>query len=172
MALWVLSAGRQKASDLALSLQETEKAIHSCAQCGFYTESTLCPACKDSGRDQSQICVVEQASDVLPIENCGVYHGLYHCLGGKLSPLNDVEPEDLRIGELVSRIKDWHGGEIILALGSDVEGEATSHYLTHLLQQYECKVTRLAQGLPAGSGLGYADTLTLTRAFSGRTPSL
>lgn len=172
MALWVLSSGKQKAANLATALQEAETIIRSCEKCGFYTEDILCPCCADDSRDQTQICVVEQASDVIPLENCGIYHGLYHCLGGKLSPLNDVEPEDLRLGELLVRVKEWKSGEIILALGSDVEGEATGHYLTHLLQGYPCKITRLAQGLPAGAGLGYADTLTLTRAFSGRTESL
>lgn len=172
MALWVLGSGKQKAADLSKSLQEADTSVHACEQCGFYTEAVLCPACEDVTRNRNQICVVEQASDVLPIENCGIYHGLYHCLGGKLSPLNDIEPEDLRIGELIAHVKTWDNGEVILALGSDVEGEATAHYLSHLLQSCHCRITRLAQGLPAGSGLGYADTLTLTRAFTGRTESL
>jgi recombination protein RecR len=112
------------------------------------------------------ICVVEQATDVLPIERSGSFRGVYHCLGGKLSPLDHVTPDDLRIDTLMRRAS--RGGEIILALGSDVEGEATAHYLAEMLRDCGCKVTRIAQGLPAGGGLEHADELTLLRAMQGR----
>lgn len=110
-----------------------------------------------------------QATDVIPIERSSAYRGLYHCLGGKLSPLDDVEPEDLNIRSLVERVAGQPGCEVILATGSDVEGEATATYLHHLLKALDCKISRPAQGLPAGSGLSHADTLTLMKALEGRT---
>lgn len=168
MALWLLGEGKHTALELSTALLDADSQILFCEKCGFFSETPLCPACRDDARDRKKICVVEQAADVTPIEKCGIYAGLYHCLGGKLSPLNDVEPEDLRIEELILRIRETPGTEVILALGSDVEGEATSHYLSDLLKELDCSITRLAQGLPAGSGLGYADTLTLSRAFSDR----
>ena len=112
--------------------------------------------------------MVEEATDVLPIERSGAFRGLYHCLGGKLSPLDGVKPEDLRIGELMRRIGDLPGVEVILALSADVEGEATASYLGELLEGRDCRVTRLAQGLPAGGDLEHADALTVSRAFEGR----
>jgi recombination protein RecR len=112
--------------------------------------------------------VVEQPTDILPIERSGVFRGLYHCLGGKLSPLDDVRPEDLRIGGLIRRVREHPGSEVILATSSDVEGEATANYLYEVLESTGCQVTRLAQGLPAGGGLEFADELTLSRAFEGR----
>ena len=114
------------------------------------------------------LCVVEQATDILPLERTGAYRGLYHCLGGRISPLDHVAPEDLRIAALVDRVRAETPGELILALGSDVEGEATANYLRDLLRDSPVKVTRLAQGLPAGGGLEHADELTLQRALSGR----
>ena len=168
MAIWLLSEDRDVATDLGHALLESQERTGFCSQCGFFSETPLCSACADELRDHHKICVVEHAADVIPIEKCGVHSGVYHCLGGKLSPLNDIEPEDLRIKELLERVKSSHNVEVILALGSDVEGEATAYYLTDLLRPLSCTVTRLAQGLPAGAGLGYADTLTLTRAFSDR----
>ena len=111
---------------------------------------------------------MEQPTDVIPIERSGVYRGMYHCLGGRLSPLDDVRPEDLRIGGLVRRVREVEGMEVILATSSDVEGEATANYLSDAFANLNCSVTRLAQGLPAGGGLEFADELTLTRAFEGR----
>ena len=113
--------------------------------------------------------MVEQPAEVLPLERSGVFKGLYHCLGGKLSPLDDVTPDDLRIGELVRRVSSSEEKmEVVLAVGADVEGEATASYLADVLKGKDCQVTRLAQGLPAGGGLEFADDLTLTRAFEGR----
>lgn len=168
MAIWLLSEGKPVAHELGEALADSQIRTGLCSQCGFFSETPLCPACRDHARDHLKICVVEHAADVIPIEKCGIFSGVYHCLGGKLSPLNDIEPEDLRIEELINRINASSGTEIILALGSDVEGEATAYYLTDLLRPLSCSITRLAQGLPAGAGLGYADTLTLTRAFSDR----
>ena len=140
-----------------------------CPKCGFFSTSDGCPVCTDPKRDDSLLCVVEQATDVLPLERSGAFKGRYHCLGGRLSPLDNVRPEDLRIEELLDRIgPDGQEIEVILALGADVEGEATAHYLAELLRKRRCKVTRIAQGLPAGGGLENADELTLLRALEGR----
>jgi len=114
----------------------------------------------DSSRDVEKLCVVEQATDVLPLERSGVFSGFYHCLGGKLSPLDHVGPEDLRIPALLKRVDASPGVEVILALGADVEGEATANYLAESLATRDCKITRIAQGLPAGGGLDHADDLT------------
>jgi len=114
------------------------------------------------------LCVVEQATDILPLERTGVFHGRYHALGGRIAPLDHVGPEQLRIEELIRRVDAEGPVEIILALGSDVEGEATANYLADLLREKRVTVTRIAQGLPAGGGLESADELTLSRALSGR----
>ncbi len=166
MAVWLLQHKRAEPLALAASLQRAEKELCMCPTCGFFATEEHCAACDEEGRDGELICVVEQATDVLPIERSGSFRGVYHCLGGKLSPLDHVTPDDLRIDSLMRRAS--RGGEIILALGSDVEGEATAHYLAEMLRDYGCKVTRIAQGLPAGGGLEHADELTLLRAMQGR----
>src|SRR4029079_11381193 len=119
-------------------------------------------------RDRTLLCVVEQATDILPLERTGVYRGGYHCLGGRISPLDHIGPDDLRIAALLDRLKSEAPAELILALASDVEGEATANYLRDLLRDAPVTVSRLAQGLPAGGGLEHADELTLQRALSGR----
>ena len=128
-----------------------------------------CTACDDPTRDSSLLCVVEQPTDVLPIERCGTYRGLYHCLGGKISPLDGIMPEDLAIEKLLQRVQAHPGCEVILAVGSDVEGEATALYLAEQLGKLPGRCTRLAQGMPAGAGLGHADAITVMRALAGRT---
>jgi recombination protein RecR len=127
-----------------------------------------CVLCHDSRRQRGVICVVEQAADVLRLERSGAYQGQYHVLGGRLSPLDNVTPEDLRIEPLMQRVRVAGMEEVILAVGSDVEGEATASYLGDLLRQEGVAVTRLAQGLPAGGGLDHADELTLYQALHGR----
>ena len=151
--------------DLAKALDDCEKEVMPCPICGFFMGSRVC-GLFGSGRDRA-LCVVEQPTDILPIERSGVFRGSHHCLGGKLSPLDDVRPEDLRIGELLRRVR-VPDTEVILATSSDVEGEATANYLSEVLAGMDCRVTRLAQGLPAGGGLEFADELTLSRAFEGR----
>ncbi len=174
LALWFLQQGRQEATHLAEALTQSNEQVGYCPQCGFFAlKSELCTACQTPERQQNQICIVEQPTDVLPIERCGIYRGLYHCLGGKISPLDGIMPEDLAIEGLLTRVakqaeQAQAPTEIILALGSDVEGEATALYLADLLAQQPCRVTRLAQGMPAGAGLGHADAVTLMRAFEGR----
>ncbi len=171
LALWFLQGERTEAQQLACALMQAAESVGTCPSCGFFAaKGQQCTACSDPERDTSQICVVEQATDVLPIERCGMYHGLYHCLGGKVSPLDGIMPEDLSIQPLLARVNERPGCEVILAVGSDVEGEATALYLTEALSALNCRVSRLAQGMPAGAGLGHADALTLMRALQGRTP--
>mgnify|MGYP003680843490 CR=1 FL=1 len=168
IAVHLLQNPKASPGDLARVLEGCVATVKACSTCGFFTGATGCAVCREQGRETDILCVVEQPTDVLPIERSGVFRGLYHCLGGRLSPLDDVRPEDLRIGGLVRRVRDAPGVEVILATGSDVEGEATANYLAEALAGLECSVTRLAQGLPAGGGLEYADELTLSRAFQGR----
>lgn len=169
IAVWLLQSSKSNALQLADALTEAKAAVRPCEVCGFFSTAEKCDVCDDSSRDDHAICVVEQATDVLPLERSGVFRGRYHCLGGKLSPLDRVSPEDLRISPLIRRIDSRSDTvEVILALGSDVEGEATANYLAELLRGRNCKLTRIAQGLPAGGGLEHADELTLMRAMQGR----
>ena len=169
IAVWLLQSPKANPAPLAESLVSAKAAVRPCPQCGFFATADGCDVCDDPVRDDSLLCVVEQATDVLPLERSGAFRGRYHCLGGKLSPLDRVSPEDLRIPSLVRRIEAADGEiEVILALGSDVEGEATANYLADLLRGRNCRLTRIAQGLPAGGGLEHADELTLMRAMQGR----
>jgi recombination protein RecR len=166
IAIWLLQNPRAEPLALSAALQRAKDEIQPCPLCGFFTSGGRCAVCDDPNREPV-LCVVEQATDVLPLERSGAFKGRYHCLGGKLSPLDNVTPEDLRIGPLLKRIEQGTSTEVILALGSDVEGEATANYLASLLRG-KCHVTRIAQGLPAGGGLEHADALTLARALEGR----
>ena len=169
LALWFLQQGRNEARQLAGALTTAADTVGNCPECGFFAEKgCLCTACDDPTRDSSLLCVVEQPTDVLPIERCGTFRGLYHCLGGKISPLDGIMPEDLALDKLVERVQAHPGCEVILAVGSDVEGEATALYLAERLGKLPCRCTRLAQGRPAGAGLGHADAITLMRALEGR----
>lgn len=166
IAIWLLQSAKADPRALAATLEKAKAEVVSCPTCGFFATADRCAICADGSRE-AVICVVEQATDVLPLERSGVFKGRYHCLGGKLSPLDNVTPEDLRIGSLLRRIEAERVPEVILAPGSDVEGEATANYLAGLLRG-KCQVTRIAQGLPAGGGLEHADALTLARALEGR----
>lgn len=169
IAIWLLQNPRANPLPLAKALAAADEKIESCPTCGFFATLEGCPVCDDTRRDDSRLCVVEQPAEVLPIERSGAFDGRYHCLGGKLSPLDNVTPDDLRISELLRRIEASEATvEVVLAVGADVEGEATASYLTDVLRGKNCAITRLAQGLPAGGGLEFADDLTLTRAFEGR----
>jgi recombination protein RecR len=157
-----------RGDEIADAIKRSTTGIRNCSKCGFFSEQELCAICSDLGRDPLLLCVVEQPTDVLPLERTGAFSGLYHALGGKLSPLDHVGPENLRIESLLQRVRSERPQEVILALSADVEGEATASYLGELLSGEGIKITRIAQGLPAGVGLENADDLTLTRAFSGR----
>jgi len=166
IAIWLLQSAKADPLALARALEAAKEEVLACPTCGFFATAERCAICADTSREPV-ICVVEQATDVLPLERSGVFKGRYHCLGGKLSPLDNVTPDDLRIGSLLARIETEGVPEVILAAGSDVEGEATANYLAGLLRG-RCHVTRIAQGLPAGGGLEHADALTLARALEGR----
>jgi recombination protein RecR len=169
IALWMIQSRDARPAEIARVIGEVTQTVHACPRCGFFTTEPLCDLCADPGRDSALICVVEQPTEILPIERTGVFRGRYHALGGRISPLDHIGPEDLRIDALLARLKAEAPTEIILALGADVEGEATANYLAGLLREFPVNVTRLAQGMPAGSGLEHADELTLSRAMSGRT---
>jgi recombination protein RecR len=166
IAIWLLQGAKADPLALAAALEKAKAEVIACPVCGFFATVERCAICSDPTREPV-ICVVEQATDVLPLERSGAFKGRYHCLGGKLSPLDNVTPDDLRIGSLLRRIDAEQVPEVILAPGSDVEGEATANYLAGILRG-RCHVTRIAQGLPAGGGLEHADALTLARALEGR----
>jgi recombination protein RecR len=153
---------------LAETILAARERVRFCGVCGALTENSPCAICSDGRRDASLVCLVERAVDIISIEKSGTFRGKYHVLGGKISPLNGVEPEDLRITDLERRLESEPIREIVLALGTDVEGDATSFYLAKRLARPELKVTRIAHGLPAGTGLEFADELTLGRALEGR----
>jgi recombination protein RecR len=169
IALWMIQSRDARPDEIARAISDSVKQIGSCTECGFFSESARCTICSDPSRDRGMLCVVEQPTDVLPLERTGAFHGLYFSLGGKLSPLDHVGPEDLRIEALIQRVSRDAPREIVLALGADVEGEATAHYLAEHLVRPGVKITRIAQGLPAGLGLENADDLTIVRALTGRT---
>lgn len=167
MALWLLEdAGRP--TSLVEALSSARDGVKRCRECGFFSEEEVCGVCTDAGRE-AILCVVERATDILPIERSGAFRGHYHVLGGRLAPLEHIGPEDLRLVELTSRLSSRAYGEVILALSTDVEGEATANYLVELLAPRGVAITRLAQGMPAGGGLEGTDELTLSRALLGRS---
>jgi len=171
IALWLIGKGEDSCPETARALAALQTRVSSCDQCGFFAgPEDPCHLCHDATRDREILCVVEAASDVLPIERSDQFHGHYHVLGGRLSPLDNVGPEQLRIRCLEERLDaGTEIREVILALGLDVEGEATCHFLADLLARRPgLRVSRLAQGLPAGGGLDAADPLTLSRALENR----
>ena len=168
IALWMVQSRDARRAEIARAIEMVEKSIRACPQCGFFADAEMCEICRDPDRSNELLCVVEQATDILPLERTGAFRGRYHALGGKISPLDHVGPENLRIDALLARVRANASGEIILALGADVEGEATANYLADLLKEFPVRVTRIAQGLPAGGGLESADELTLSRALAGR----
>jgi len=168
IALWMLRSKDSRPAEIATSIQSAAAEVRPCMLCGFFATADRCEICADETRATDQLCVVEQATDILPLERSGAFRGRYHALGGRIAPLDHVGPEDLRIDALMARIRDEQPAEIILALGADVEGEATANYLASLLREFSVTVTRIAQGLPVGGGLESADELTLSRALSGR----
>ena len=171
IAVWLMQQGSSMTDPLGEVVRKAGTEIAECSVCGFFSGTNEgCAICEDAHRDQTVLCIVENPTDILPLERSGAYRGQYHSLGGRISPLDGIGPEDLRIGELIARLQENSFSEVILALGSDVEGEATANYLAELLQaQQGVNVSRLAQGLPAGGGLESADELTLMRALQGRT---
>jgi recombination protein RecR len=168
LALHIVQNESAVVKQLADAILSARERVKFCEICGSLTEQSPCAFCTDSRRDSALICLVERAVDILSIDKAGSYHGRFHVLGGKISPLDGVEPEDLRIAELEKRLDGGAVREIIIALGTDVEGDATSAYLARRLARPGLKISRIAYGLPAGSGLEFADELTLSRALEGR----
>lgn len=168
IALHLVQAEAGSSRQLAEALLNARERVRLCEICGALTEKSPCDFCSDPRRDSSLVCVVERPTDILSVEKSGTYRGKYHVLGGKVSPTNGVEPEDLRITELEQRLDREPFKEIIIALGTDVEGDATSYYLAKRLAREGVKITRLAHGLPAGAGLEFADEITLGHALAGR----
>ncbi|MGD0207098.1 MAG: recombination mediator RecR [Verrucomicrobiota bacterium] len=168
IALHLVQTDSAVVQQLADTILHARENIQFCTTCGALTEKSPCPICADARRDSSLICVVERAVDILSVERSGTYRGKFHVLGGNISPLDGIEPEDLRIAELEKRLTHESVREIVIALGTDVEGDATSFYLAKRLARKGLKITRIAYGLPAGSGLEFADELTLSRALEGR----
>jgi len=168
LALHLVQSEIDEVRQLAQTLVAARERIRTCPTCGALTEQTPCAFCASAKRDATLVCLVERPVDIISIEKAGTYRGKYHVLGGKISPINGVGPEDLRIAELETRLAGEPIQEIIVALGTDVEGDATSYYLAKRLAGKGVKVSRIAHGLPAGSGLEFADELTLSRALEGR----
>jgi recombination protein RecR len=169
IALWVVCACGDQPEQIARAITDTRQSIHACNLCGFFAASNTCQICADASRSADLLCVTEQPTDILPLEKTGVFRGRYHSLGGKISPLDHVGPEDLRIKELLERVQREGISEIIFALPADVEGESTTNYIVELLKDKAVTLTRIARGIPAGGGLESADELTLSAALSGRT---
>jgi recombination protein RecR len=168
IALHLVQTEPGAVKQLAETILTARERIKFCEICGALTETSACDICSDGRRDASLVCVVERPVDILSVEKSGTFRGKYHVLGGKISPLNGVQPEDLRIAQLEQRLGREPIKEIVVALGTDVEGDATSFYLAKRLARAGLKITRIAHGLPAGTGLEFADELTLSRAMEGR----
>lgn len=169
VALHLLVESPSSARTLVEAIQQAGSSLGPCEICGNLAEESLCALCSSDSRDSSQICIVEGVTDLFAIERAGVFRGLYHVLHGKLSPVRGVGPEKLNLGELSNRLMDGSVREVILALGNDMEGEATCHYLNQeILAGLELKVTRIGFGLPSGGGVTYADEVTLRSALDGR----
>jgi recombination protein RecR len=167
LAFHLLSAPKDEALALAAAIGEVKERVRFCRECGNLTEEELCGICLDARRDRTVVCVVEQPVDVISLERTHEYRGLYHVLGGSLSPLDGVEPEHLRIDELLRRVAAGEIREVVLATNPNMTGEATAAYLADRLRD-RATVTRLASGLPVGGDLEYADEVTLGRALAGR----
>lgn len=169
LAFHLLSVSKPDALALATAIEDVKERVRFCSECGNLTEEELCPICLDMRRDRTVICVVEQPTDVISLERTHEYRGLYHVLGGSLSPIDGVDPSDLRVDELVQRIAGGGVTEVVLATNPNMTGEATAAYIADRLRGIVA-VTRLASGLPVGGDLEYADEVTLGRALVGRRP--
>lgn len=168
IAYWILNEDRVDATRLAQAIIEVKDTVHFCARCFNYAQDELCDICASSKRDQNTICVVSEPRDIPPIERTGTFSGVYHVLGGALSPLEGIGPDDLHIAELLARLNDPSILEVILATNPNIEGETTASYLARLIKPLGVKVSRLASGLPVGGDLEFADEVTLGRAIEAR----
>lgn len=168
LAFHLLKVERDEAVSLARAIVEARNNIHSCPVCGNFTDQQLCPICADARRDKSLLCVVESVADIIAMERSGNYNGLYHVLGGAISPMDGIGPEQLHIRELLQRLEQGGISEIIMATNPNPEGEATAEYLAQKLRRQGLSITRLAHGMPVGGSLAYVDEATLELALRGR----
>ncbi len=168
IALYLLSLPRDEAVELAKSIVDVKDRVRFCATCFNISEGEVCGICSDERRDTSVICVVEEPRDVIAIERSGAFRGRYHVLGGAISPIDGVGPDELRFTELMARLRGGGVSEIVAATNPNAEGEATALYMAQLVRPLGIKVTRIASGLPVGGDLEYADEITLGRAMEGR----
>lgn len=168
LAFYILHMPEEEAKALAQAILEARSKIRPCKECFNYTEKEVCEICSDPRRDRSQICVVAEVSDLMAIERMGEYRGLYHVLGGVLSPADGIGPDELTISKLLERVERGGVEEVIIATPPTVEGDVTASYIADLIKPMGVKVTRIALGLPAGGDLDYADPTTILRALEGR----
>ncbi len=168
IAYYLLEADTEEARRLSNAIMEVKQQVHFCPVCFSYATRDTCDVCADSTRDRSEVCVVSEPRDVQAIERTGTYHGLYHVLGGVISPMDKIGPDQLHVRELLQRLASGELQEVILATNPDVEGETTATYLARTIRPLGVKVTRLASGLPVGGDLEYADEVTLGRAIEAR----
>jgi len=168
LAFYILKNSSESAASLAKAILEAKEKVKHCSICGNITDQEICEICRNTNRDKSIICVIERVRDLIAIENTGEYKGLYHVLEGVISPLDGIEPENLKIDSLLKRLKTEKIKEIILATNPNIEGEVTASYITKLIKPLKIKVTRIAYGVPIGGSLEFADEVTLTQALMGR----
>ena len=168
MAYWILNTDRATALRLAEAIVEVKDTVHFCSRCFNYAEEDECEICRSTSRNRQLLCVVSEARDIPPIERTDLYQGLYHVLGGALSPMDGIGPDNLHIAELMARLATEDIEEVVLATNPNVEGETTAAYLARLIKPLGIKVTRLASGLPVGGDLEFADEVTLGRALEAR----
>lgn len=168
LAFYILKNSSERVASLAKAILEAKEKVKHCSICGNITDQEVCEICQNINRDKSIICVVEKVRDLIAIENTGEYKGLYHVLEGAISPLDGIEPENLKIDSLLKRLKTEKIKEIILATNPNIEGEVTASYLNKLIEPLNIKVTRIAYGVPIGGSLEFADEVTLTQALMGR----
>jgi recombination protein RecR len=168
LALHLLRGSRQEAEQLAHSILNLKDKVRLCSRCFALSDAEVCGLCSDPARDPAFLCVVEQPADMVAVEKSGAFRGMYHILCGTLSPMNGVGPEDIRIRELLERVAKDQVTEVVLATGTNVEGEATASYIAQILAKYPIKVSRIASGVPMGGDLKYVDQVTLKRALETR----
>jgi len=169
LALYILKSDEKNVDNLIQAIKELKIKLHFCKRCFNLAEGEFCEICMSNKRDNALLCIVEEASDIIAIEKSNEYNGLYHVLGGVLSPLSGVGPDSLRIKELIKRFEDENFKEVVLALNPDTEGETTSLYLAKLMKPFGVKISRIARGLPIGGDLEFADEATIGRAVLGRS---
>ncbi len=168
LAFHIVAQPEEDVRELAVTIFNAKKQVHFCPVCGNLTDREICSVCADPSRSRDTVCVVKDARDVNALERIRDYNGLYHVLGGVISPMDGVGPDDIRIRELMSRLAEGEIKEVVLATNPDVEGEATAAYISRLIKPMGIKVTRIAHGVPVGGELEYTDEITLMRAFQGR----